>query len=139
MKRKRGDMILLLAALVLSCIGVLMISSSSYVMASENWGDRYYYIKRHLIYLSLALGAYGTVTTLSLNRLRALATPTLIVAIGLLLLTLLSPLGSIGGGASRWLKLAGLRFQPSEFARLATILFLAHYACTKGEELRHFK
>lgn len=139
MKGRHSDTILLVAVLALTCIGSLMLTSSSYVMASENYGDRYFYIKRHLCYLVMAFIAYIVASNISGKTLRKLATPVFIGSLLLLVLTLVSPLGSYAGGANRWLKFAGFRFQPSEFARLATILFLAHWLTRTGEEIRDFK
>jgi cell division protein FtsW len=139
MKKRNIDIILMVAVLALTFLGLLMISSSSYVMASEAYGDRYYYIKRHLVYLVLAAFAYLTTYSLKTSTLRKIAIPAFIISILLLILTLVSPLGSFAGGANRWIRLAGFRFQPSEFARLTTIIFLAHLLCKTADDIRDLK
>ena len=47
--------------------------------------------------------------------------------LGLLILTAYSPLGDTSGGAQRWIDLGGIRFQPSELAKLVLILFFAQF------------
>ena len=47
--------------------------------------------------------------------------------LGLLVLTAYSPLGDTSGGAQRWIDLGGIRFQPSELAKLVLILFFAQF------------
>ena len=47
--------------------------------------------------------------------------------LGLLVLTAYSPLGDTSGGAQRWIDLGGIRFQPSELAKIVLILFFAQF------------
>ena len=47
--------------------------------------------------------------------------------LGLLILTAYSPLGDTSGGAQRWIDLGGIRFQPSELAKIVLILFFAQF------------
>jgi cell division protein FtsW len=56
-----------------------------------------------------------------------------------LLAVLIPGVGVSAGGAQRWLSLPGLTFEPSEFAKLAVVIFLAHSLAAKGEHIRDFK
>jgi cell division protein FtsW len=69
---------------------------------------------------------------------RPLAYPLLAAALVLLAAVLFSPLGVTAGGSSRWLGLGPLRFQPSEFARFALIVYLAYSLEKKAERIREF-
>ena len=133
------DTPLMVATLALTFIGLLMVSSSSYVVAAEHYGDRYFYIKRHLIYLILAIPVFFIAAHIRLEGLRKLAWPLTFLSIALLLLAISSPFSRLAGGASRWVDIAGLRFQPSEVARLALIIFLAHFVTREEYDLRDFK
>ena len=63
----------------------------------------------------------------------------LIYAVNLVLLGLvLSPLGYNAGGAQRWLKIGGIRFQPSELAKILLILFFAQFIMLNRERLNNF-
>ncbi|MCC8066451.1 MAG: FtsW/RodA/SpoVE family cell cycle protein [Clostridiales bacterium] len=57
----------------------------------------------------------------------------------LLLLVLVSSFGSSGGGATRWLEFGGLRFQPSDIAKIMLILFFARYFENHEENLNTFR
>ncbi len=135
MKTRRLDNMLLIITVVLSAIGLLMVCSSSYVIAAENIGDRYFFIKRHLAYLALGVLVFMITCRLRVEGWRKLSLPLFVISVLLLVLAISSPLASYGGGAYRWIELMGLRFQPSEFARLGTILFLAHLLTNRGDAI----
>jgi cell division protein FtsW len=67
-----------------------------------------------------------------------MAYPVLVVAIALLVAVEFSPWAVEAGGAKRWLRLGPVSFQPSEFARLALIVYLAYSLDKKGELLKRF-
>jgi cell division protein FtsW len=63
----------------------------------------------------------------------------LLGAIVLLLLVLVTPLGVTVKGARRWLRLGPVTIQPSEFAKLALVVYMAAYLSRKREEIRDWK
>jgi cell division protein FtsW len=76
------------------------------------------------------------------RRLRPLAWPIMLVAIGLVLVTVLPFTHSIAptiNGARRWVRLGPVGFQASELARLAVIIWCAMLATKKGDQIREFK
>ncbi|MBT4096981.1 MAG: FtsW/RodA/SpoVE family cell cycle protein, partial [Gemmatimonadetes bacterium] len=116
----------LLIAVVLVGIGVVMVYSSSSALAGSRFHDAGFFLNRQLMRAAFGLLIMFGVSRVPLAMWRVLARPLLIVAIGLLVLVLLF---GEGKGAQRWLPfqlpLAQLRFQPSEFAKLALVLYLA--------------
>ena len=64
--------------------------------------------------------------------------PLYIVNLALLLLVIFSSAGDTGGGAQRWLEIGGLRFQPSETAKILLILFFAQFIMKYKEKLNTF-
>lgn len=62
----------------------------------------------------------------------------LIYALNLALLLLVIVMGDKGGGAQRWLELGGLRFQPSEIAKIFIILFFAQFIQKSKEKFNTF-
>jgi cell division protein FtsW len=86
--------------------------------------------------LGLATVVYLVAVNLPFKFWRRI-TPVLFVgSLGLLLITALTPLANVAGGARRWLEIGGLRFQPSELMRLTVVLMLAHWALQKGTAIR---
>jgi len=111
---------------VLLSLGLLMVISSSSVLAGYA-GDPYYYGKRQLLFAIAGLALGWGVSRLPEGFLKAMAWPALLLAVALLVLTQTS-LGVEQGGNLNWLKFGPewTRFQPSEFAKLAIIVWGAN-------------
>jgi cell division protein FtsW len=116
-------------------IGVVMLFSTSALQAADRYGSTSYLLERQLVWM--LLGAVGCVMMASVPypKLRQYALPLLIIAGVLLVLTLIPHVGIKVGGARRWLGIGGQRIQPSEFAKLALIIWLAHWL---AKEKRRF-
>ena len=71
--------------------------------------------------------------------LKKISAPALVLAFLLLVAVMLPGLGLERNGARRWLQLPGTTFQPSEFAKLAVIIALAHYCERKGRKMGTFR
>ena len=71
--------------------------------------------------------------------LKKISVPALVLALILLLAVMIPGIGLERNGARRWLQLPGTTFQPSEFAKLAVIVALAHYCERKGREMGTFR
>lgn len=116
----------LLIGVVLVGIGVVMVYSSSSALAGTRFDDAGFFLHRQLLRAALGLLIMFAMSRVPLDWWRVLARPLLIGAIALLVLVLLF---GEGKGAQRWLPfrlpLAQLTFQPSEFAKLALVLYLA--------------
>ena len=129
---------LLMVMLVLLTIGVVMLFSVSAPQAKDRYGDARYLLKRQLVWL--VLGGVGCVTAASMPypKLRGVCVPALAVLVLLLVAVLVPHLGVKVSGARRWLGVGGLRFQPSEFAKLALIIWLAHWLTKEKRRLNRF-
>ncbi|MBC7429393.1 MAG: putative lipid II flippase FtsW [Bacteriovorax sp.] len=107
---------------IIITIGLIMVWSSSYILASESFGSPYHYILRQLIYLFIAIGvAFGVSKTkhtfwLKYGYLVNIAA-SLIVA-----LTIVKGIGASAKGASRWLTFGGMSLQPGEIVKFTVIL-----------------
>ncbi len=91
---------------------------------------------RHLISILLGLGAAAALASVPPRALGDFSPLLYVVAVFMLVVVLLT--GEVSGGAGRWLVLGPIRFQPSEPAKIATLLFLAHYLSGKRCDLRRF-
>jgi cell division protein FtsW len=130
------DIVLLLSVLLLLCIGLVMVTSASIGIADKQWGDPFFFARRHLIYAVL-----GVCVALVLYRLRLVyweksGGMLALFAIFLLLLVLIPGLGRTVNGATRWLDLGVASVQVSEFARLFLLIYLAGYLVRRGQEVR---
>lgn len=131
--------IILLCVSVLIMIGVVMIYSSSAVYADDKYADSLFFVKRHLIYLFLGLAAAVYCMAQPVRRLQDNAGNILLFTLLLLVAVLIPGIGSVVGGARRWIRFLGIGFQPSEFAKLAIIFYLADFTSRKSGSLMDLK
>ena len=114
------------ASALLVGLGLVMVLSASSVLAFRSGGNSYAIVMKQGLFALLGLAGAYTALKLPLSALRRLAVPLLVVVVALMLLTLVPGIGVEVGGNRNWLPLAaGFRLQPSEFAKLAIIIWIA--------------
>jgi len=139
-KRRQGprgsfDLWLLVALIGLVSIGVVMVTSSSIAVAdSQNLGA-FYFLKKHLLFLSLGMIAAGMAMRTELKLLEKHAFPLLAVAFVLLLAVFVPHFGMRINGARRWLNLLVTSFQPVEAVKLILVVYLASYLVRHRENV----
>ncbi len=136
MRGTRSAIFITVAALV--AIGIVMIYSASAIYADSVMKDSLYYIKRHLIYIAIGLFMMLLAMSVDLNKMRSMAKPIMLVSIFLLLIVLIPHIGSQASGARRWFKFGLLSFQPSEFAKIAIIIYMADFISRKEKVMKSF-
>lgn len=119
--------ILLLAVSLLMMLGVVMIYSSSAVYAHDTYGDSLYLVKKHLFFMFLGIIAAVGCMLLPTGFIRDNSRLFLLVAFFILVAVLIPSIGCLSGGARRWLRIGSIGFQPSEFAKIALIIYLAEF------------
>ncbi len=120
-------------------VGLLMVCSSSFVYARDTFGDGLFFLKRQAAFALLGTLLLVLFAKLPYRLWGKLAWPLLIVSYATLLALFIPGLGLSAGGARRWLALPFVTFEPSEFAKLALVIFFAHYLAEKGERIGDFK
>ncbi|HKL01207.1 MAG TPA: putative lipid II flippase FtsW [Desulfotignum sp.] len=129
---------LLFPALILCCIGIVMVYSASSAISMQAHDTLFHYMQRQLLFFGISLCVLFVAASFPHRLFKHLAYIILIVSFGLLAAVLVPDLGIRAGGASRWLDLGVLRFQPAEFAKLALILFLAYSLSKKQPMIKDF-
>jgi len=134
--RRKGesDWSLALAAVVAAFLGVIFIYTATRTGLAVQGLSGTYFLKRQLIFDLLGIGVMLTLWRLDYRRIEQIATP-LYVVMMVLLLAVLSPVGSNALGAQRWFTVGPLQVQPSEFAVLAIIFAIATYCQRRPEGL----
>ncbi len=118
------DLVFLLLVIALSAFGAVMAYSASSVSAELELGDSLYYFVRHIAFLALGFGFTSLFIIFARPWFwRMFGLAAYVISIILLVIVLL--MGTIGGGAQRWIDLGIITIQPSEIAKMATIMFLA--------------
>jgi len=129
------DLSLAWSALLLLALGLVMVYSSSIAMAeaSRHTGFRpWYFLVRHGLFLVVGLAAAALAFQVPMKAWQRLA-PWLFVAGAVLLVLVLIPgIGKSVNGSRRWLPLGFVNVQPSEFMKLAVVLYAASYAVRRA-------
>lgn len=116
-----------------------MVYSASSVLALKKFGDSSYFLKRQAMWALLGFGAMLVAWKTDYARFKYLALPLLVLTFILLVLVLVPGIG--GGevnGARRWIRLAGLSFQPSELAKPVLLATVAASLAKRGDRLTDF-
>ena len=116
------DTALMILVLVLAVFGLIILLSASEYNGRVRFHDSAYYFKKQLFATSLGLGAMYVISTMNYRFFVRLAPAAYLLS--LLLSTTVLLVGQEINGSKRWLNLGPLSFQPSEFAKVAVILFL---------------
>jgi len=125
-KLEKYDYVLLLTVVALTCFGVVMVFSASAVMADKRYHDAFYFLKRQGGFAVVGFLLMYTAMKIDYYFWQKYAVVALVASLILLVVVFIPALGGKAGGSSRWIKLIfGFRFQPSEFAKLALIMFMA--------------
>lgn len=119
------DRVLLLVALVLLCLGVVIISSASIMESTVKYFDSMYQTKRHFIGISIAvlLSIVCAMTPSAFWKKNAVYA--LFIVLCLLILVLI--VGREINGAKRWLNLGFMNLQPAELLKIVWILYFSSY------------
>jgi len=129
------DASLVWAATLLLAIGLVMVYSASIAMAeaSAHTGFRaWYYLVRHAIFVAISAVAAFVAFQVPMKAWQRLAPWLFIGGAVLLVLVLVPGLGKSVNGSRRWLSLVFVNLQPSEFMKLAVVLYAASYAVRKA-------
>ena len=130
--RLRIDVWLLLSVAALLVFGLMMVYDTTFDLGLLVQDNPLYYFQRQLV--AAALGIIGCVVILQFDYhvLRRFSVIIMLVTLGLL--TFLLFFGQANFGATRGL--AENSYQPSEMAKLATILYISHWISSKGERIK---
>jgi len=122
------DYTLLITMILLVLIGIVMVYSASYYVASTSarFGyDMFSLVRSQIAAALVGLAAMTVMANFNYHKyLRKFTFPAYLGALALLILTIL--IGEAAGGAQRWLNVFGFRFQPSEVAKIAVIMTMSH-------------
>ena len=131
------DLTLVFLGLALLLVGLVAISSASIEYADWHYRNPWFHTQRHLIYLVVAVLCATVVYRVPAQFWLDTGWVWLFVALALLILVLIPGVGREVNGSQRWLPLGPFTLQPSEFAKLAMVIYLAGYMVRREHEVRH--
>ncbi|HYC07757.1 MAG TPA: putative lipid II flippase FtsW [Candidatus Binatia bacterium] len=139
-ERHAPDYVILVAVVALVAIGVLMVYSSSAMSSYLSDDDTFKVVGPQVVWAALGLIAMGVVSRIDYRYWRIASIPLYVIALGLLAVVVFVPsLNYVVGGSARFLRIGPLPlFHPAEFAKLALVVYLAHWFARRGASVRQF-
>lgn len=139
MKQKSFDYLLFIAILVISIFGIIMVYSSSYVWAEYKFNDPFKFVKHQSLFFLIGIFFLFLISKIPYQAYYKHTNHILGVCIALLILVLIPGIGTIRNGSRSWFGIGSFGIQPSEFTKLALIIFTAKYLCNHQKDLRNIK
>lgn len=121
----RTATVLISITLGLITLGLIMLASTGAIHGDALYHDPYFFIKRQVAALLVGLVAAFVAARIDYHVWRAAALPLALAVCVLLVLTLIPGVGVDVKGSRRWLDLGPINLQPSELAKLASVLVVA--------------
>jgi len=135
-RKLKSDKLLFVATLLLVCTSVVMVYSASAVVANQLYQNSYLFLFKQLTFALIGLFLVQLIMRIDYRKYRE---PTVIwTFLGIVTIALVAVLfGGARNGATRWLNLGGLGIQPSEFAKICVIVFIAALLERRMERIDH--
>jgi cell division protein FtsW len=125
--------------MALTGIGVVMVYSASSVRSYFSSADPAAQGLEQLVWAGIGLAGLVVAMKLDFRHLRYLAIPIYVITLGLLIAVLVPGIGAEINGSQRWIIIPGVgTLQPAEFAKLAVVLYLAHWLDRRGKDASSF-
>lgn len=139
-KIKYFDYSLLFIIIFLICFGLVMLYSTSAYDAQNTFRDPTHYLKRQGMAFGLGLVGMFVISRIDYRRWKNMGLLAYFGAMALCTLVLIPGIGIDHNGSRRWLGIpnSSMEFQPSEFAKLAVIMFLASMICKFPKKMVKF-
>ncbi len=123
---KGYDRGIIIATFGLCIFGVIMVFSASSIYALQEYGSKYYFVKRQVIYLIIGFISAAVAAVIDINIIRKYIWFLYGAIILTLILVFVPHIGVVVSGSHRWIRLWHFSVQPSEFAKPVLILLIAH-------------
>ena len=137
--KKRYDKLLLIAVIIIAIFGIVMIYSASSIWAEYKYDDPFKYVKAQSAFFIIGLFLIFVISKINIDILHKRANLILLICFILLTLVLIPGIGSIRNGSRSWFGIGGLGIQPSEFAKLGLIIYVAKYLASNQRIIKDIK
>ncbi len=133
MKRNK----LFLYVVILSLVGLLMITSSSYIWAEYKYGDHFKYAKNQGLFLIIGIFLMIFISKIDYKKYYKNSNKLLLVGFILLFLVLIPGIGTIRNGSRSWFNMGLFSLQPSEIMKIILIIFTAKYLANNQDNIKY--
>ncbi len=132
------DFRLILPMLILIGLGLMMIYSATSTIALKRYDNEAYFLIKQSMWAGIGLVCMMIIRKIPYDLNRFWVYSLILGTILLLVAVKFTPFGASAGGATRWIKLGWLKFQPSELARFVMVIFLASSLSRKADQAHTF-
>lgn len=136
---KKDGKLLYLITIIIALFGSVMIYSASSIWAGYKFNDAFHYAKLQLIFLAVSIILMTIVSKIDYNLYKKHANLILFACIILLILVLIPGIGKVRNGSRSWFAIGPIGMQPSEFAKVGLIIFLAKYLAKNQKNINDIK
>lgn len=136
---KRVNVALLILVLILSGLGCMFVYSASFYSANLTYGDRFFFLKKQMFGVVVGMVCYVVFSLLNYNILNKVKWWLAGLSVVLLGLVFVPGVGMTNYGATRWINLRFITFQPSEIAKFAFVVLSASLLSKSAEKVKSFK
>ena len=133
------DSLLVICVVALISLGTVMVFSATIPSDSMSLTTNYGQLIKHLVHVALGLVLMYIAASMKMAWLQNASRILLLVGLLMLILLLVPGVGIEVNGSLRWFSIGGIRFQPSEFMKIASIIYFADYLARKKDDLHLFK
>ena len=139
--RIRGgmDTTFLIIVVLLLCYGSIMVFSSSYAFAAQKFKDSLFFVKKQSLWAIVGLAVMVVCSRIDYRILRKFTVEIFIISYILLWFVFVPGIGSSSHGATRWVDLKIISFQPSDIMKFSIVLLFALYISCYAEKIPKFK
>lgn len=133
------DLTLLFLVILIVAIGLIVMLSASSPAGSRMNGDPYYYFKKQLVFVALGFTGMFFVASINLDSFLRFIPHAFVACVVLLILVLIPGIGVEANGARRWIEIASVQLQPSEFMKPLIAMFIAYLVKIEFLDLKKLK
>lgn len=132
------DTTFLLLLIIILTVGLVMLFSASYFYAYTYYHNSYYFITKQAVFAVAGVLIMLAVSKIDYHFIRKFAIPFYIIMVVFLAIMLILPPMVAGTSVKRWFSMGPINFQPSELAKFAVILMLAHMISANHKQMKTF-
>lgn len=138
-RKAAPDFLLISVLFTLLALGLIMVYSASAVWADYRFDDSFYFAKRQMLFALVGIIGMFIVMNIDYLTWRKWAKIILIICFILLIAVLIPGIGTVRNGSRSWIGVGAFSIQPSEFMKLAMIIFLAKFLSENQRKITSFK
>jgi cell division protein FtsW len=133
------DSAILSLVVILVIVGLITVYSASFALGDLEYGSPYYFVTRQALWAVIGVGLLVVFMRMDYRHLRPLSPLIMLAALLGLAAVLVPGIGVDRYGASRWIALGPLPpLQPSEFAKLALIIYVSAWLSSRERNVKSF-